>query len=109
MHAARLVLDGDHAVIAAVRERVYRPAEELVGHVHAQAAVLHHEPHIVALAVHKPYLGCWHRLALPLERLWNVFLVQHAHGGRAGDRVKRGRSSTKWRVQRRVCCGGDEG
>ena len=82
MRRAHLVLDRDHAVAAAVRERVDRPAEELVRHVHAQAAALHDEAHLVALTVDEQYLGRWCRpLALSLERLWDVRLVQHMHGG----------------------------
>ena len=77
-----LVLDRDDAVVAAVRERVDRPAEKLVRHVHAQAAALHDEAHLVALTVDEQYFGRWCRpLALSLERLWDVRLVQHMHGG----------------------------
>ena len=96
-----LVLDRDDAVVAAVRERVDRPAEELVRHVHAQAAALHDEAHLVTLTVHEQYLGRWRRpLALSLEGLWDVRLVQHMHGGRAAGGVRNGRSAEMWHEQR---------
>ena len=108
MRWAHLVLDRDHAIVAAVRESVDRPAEELVGHVHAQVTALHHEAHLVALAVHEQYLRRWRRpLALSLERLWDVRLVQHMHSGRAAGGVRNGRSAKMWHEQR--CVGGDEG
>ena len=89
---AHLVLDRDHAVVAAVRERIDRTAEELVIHVQAQLAALHHEAHLVALAVHEQYLGHWCRpLALSLERLWDVGLLQHTRGGRAAGGPLNGR------------------
>ena len=52
---AHLVLDRDDAVVAAVRERIDRTAEEIVIHVQAQLAALHHEAHLVTLA------GCMSR------------------------------------------------
>ena len=99
---AHLVLDCDHAVVATVRERVDRPAEELVVHVHAQAAALHDEAHLVALAVHEQYLGRRCRpLALSLERLWDLRLLQHMRSGRAAGGVRNGRSAKMWHEQ---CC-----